>query len=98
MEEPSSLDEIDQSILRILSAYGQLTALQVWYELGEDDTVKEAVAEGEIRSRLESLMEKGFVERTTDPRADRDSAPLIYRVRGSDDIAGNDWPSKGTND
>ncbi len=81
MNGPNSLDSVDQSILRILSAYDQLTALQLWYELGEDDAEEETVSEGEILSRLESLRKKGLVERITEAGVDSGSAPLMYRVK-----------------
>ena len=81
METPKSLDAIDQTILRILSAYEQLTAVELWYEFGEDDTVKERVTEGEILSRLESLTARGFVERLTSEGVDGNSAAAIYRIK-----------------
>lgn len=81
METPKSLDAIDQTILRILPAYEQLTAVELWYEFGEDDAVKETVTEEEILDRLESLREKGFVERVTEAGVDGDPAPVIYRVK-----------------
>jgi hypothetical protein len=60
--------------------------LELWYELGEDDTVKERITEGEIRKRLESLRKKGFVETVAGAE---DSAPLIYRVKRSTDMEGH---------
>lgn len=63
MERHQNPNAIDENILRILSLHECLTPLQLWYELGEDDGVKERVSMEEIRSRLESLREKGFVER-----------------------------------
>ncbi|NIS69202.1 MAG: hypothetical protein GTO12_09700 [Proteobacteria bacterium] len=81
MEAPKSLDAIDQTILRILSAYEQLTPLELWFELGENDTVKERATEGEILSRLESLTARGFVERLTSAGVDGISAAAIYRVK-----------------
>ena len=84
MNGPNSLDSVDQSILRILSVYEQLTPLQLWYELGENDAVKETVTEEEILNRLESLREKGFVERVTEAGVDGDPAPVIYRVKTSE--------------
>ena len=81
METPKSLDAIDQTILRILSAYEQLTALDLWFELGENHTVKERVTEGEILSRLESLTARGFVERLTSEGVDGNAATAIYRVK-----------------
>ena len=79
MQTHNSLDKLDQNLLRILSVYDQLTPLQLWFEMGEDDAVKETVSEDEIRKRLESLEARGYVEKAQDPEAE--SAPPIYRVR-----------------
>ena len=81
MKARNSLDEVDQSILRILSAYGQMAPLELWYELGENDAVKERVTEGEILSRLESLTARGFAERLTSKGVDGNAATAIYRVK-----------------
>jgi len=90
MEPQKSMDAIDRSILRILSGYEQLTALELWFELGENHTVKERMTEGEVLSRLESLREKGFVERVTRPGVDADSSVPLYRVETSDKKARKD--------
>lgn len=84
MKGRNLLDEVDKSILRILSDYEQLTPLQVWYELGEDDAVKERTSEEEILTRLESLRKKGFVESVTEVATDDASSSLTYRVKRSD--------------
>ena len=84
METDSGLDPIDQSILRILSSYEEMTPLELWYELGEDDTVKERVIEAEVRARLESLRKKGFVERVKEAGVDGESRRPIYRIPRSD--------------
>jgi excisionase family DNA binding protein len=52
-------DAIDQDILRILSRYEHLAALQVWYELGEEQVIKGGVTEEEITNRLEHLVARG---------------------------------------
>jgi len=82
------VDRMDQNILRILSTYRKLTALELWYEFGEDDWVKQKTTEGEILSRLESLTAKGFVERVTETGADGGSVRLIFPVRTGDEMAG----------
>jgi len=82
VEGRNSLDQIDRSILRILSYYEKLTALQLWYELGEDDTVKKRLTEEEILGRLESLTAGGFLERLTDPNTvSNRPALLIFRIK-----------------
>jgi DNA-binding HxlR family transcriptional regulator len=62
-----------------------MTPLELWYELGEDDTVKERVTEAEVRARLESLRKKGLVERVSD--AEREGSP-VFRItrKGRDSI------------
>ncbi len=81
MEELDSVDPIDQDILRILSAYEFLTPLQVWYELGEDDTVKERPTEEEVSRRLVALATKGSVEAVKEAEGGRDSGLLSYRLK-----------------
>lgn len=95
MKRRNSLDEIDRSILRILSGYEQLTALQLWYELGEDDVVKERVTEEEVSSRLDSLMKKGFVETVKEEGVDGDSGYIGYRIKMSTDVAGSEENGRG---
>ena len=79
MKKRNSLDVIDQCILRILSAYEEMTTLELWYEIGEDDAVKEGLTEAEIRARLESLCKKGLVEKLAEP--EDESAPPVFRIR-----------------
>ena len=80
MAKRSILDEMDQTILRILSDYEGLTPLELWYEIGEDDGVKGKATEEEILSRLESLEAKGFVEAVTKGNP---SDLLGYRAKSS---------------
>jgi hypothetical protein len=91
MERKTRLDTIDRSILRILSLYEHLNLLQLWYEFGEDDTLKERATKEEISNRLEYLRAKGFVERVMEEEIDDDSRYLSYRIRtGADDL--DSWP------
>ncbi len=85
MDRLSSLDSIDQSILRILLAHDQLTPLELWYEFGEDDAAKETVTEEEMVIRLESLTARGLVEKVTEGGADRDSGYVAYRLKTGPD-------------
>jgi hypothetical protein len=71
---------MDRNIIGTLSSYEHLTPLQLWYELGEDDAIKEKPTEGELQSRLESLTARGLVERTKRERGDRGTGYLVYRV------------------
>ena len=57
------IDPIDRMILHKLSLYQSLDLVELWYELGEDDALKERVTREELSSRLESLMVQGLVER-----------------------------------
>jgi hypothetical protein len=88
VERGTGVDEMDQNILRVLSSYDQLTPLQVWYELGEDEGVKERITEGEALSRLESLKAKGLVEGATAKEVNSDSGSLIYRMKTRADVTG----------
>lgn len=77
------MDRIDERILQILSLYDHLTPLQVWYELGEDDLVREKMTEAEIFERLESLRARGFVETVTKAQVGGRSRYLGYHVTGA---------------
>ena len=86
MQTANSLELLDQSLLRILSAYDGLTPLELWYELGEDDAAKETVSEKEIGRKLESLAARGYVERVVREGGKDDSMPVRYRVKARGDI------------
>jgi len=62
MEGDNRIDAIDRIILHKLSLYQSLDLVELWYELGEDDALKERVTREELSSRLESLMIQGLVE------------------------------------
>ena len=62
MKERNSNDTIDQIILGKLSLYESLDLLELWYEIGEDDLVRERVTKQEISGRLEALRARGLVE------------------------------------
>lgn len=62
MEGRNRIDAIDRIILHKLSLYQSLDLVELWYELGEDDALKERVTREELSSRLESLMVQGLVE------------------------------------
>ena len=66
MGKLSYLDQADRSILGILSTYGCLNLLELWYELGEHDPPLERMTQQEVLRRLESLKELGFVELVTE--------------------------------
>jgi DNA-binding Lrp family transcriptional regulator len=83
VEDYRVLDSIDRSILRILSAYKQLTPSQIWYRFDEDDAVKIRVTEEEVLNRLESLRACGFVERVKKNENEGDSSYLGYRTKGN---------------
>jgi hypothetical protein len=65
MVNRSTIDEIDGIILAKLSLYESLGPLELWYEIGEDHVLEEAVTREEISTRLESLRTQGLVERLT---------------------------------
>lgn len=89
------LDSIERDILRVLSLYEHLTPLQLWYELGEDDTTVETMTEQEILRTLESLKKKGFVARIGETEADNESARPIYRLKTGDVQAQSPETQKG---
>jgi len=62
MEGRNRIDAIDRIILHKLSLYQSLDLVELWYELGEDDALKERMTREELSSRLESLMVQGLVE------------------------------------
>ena len=64
MKGNESLGEVDQNILDIISLYGNLEFLELWYEIGEDDALKEhPMTKEELLMRLEFLVAQGYVER-----------------------------------
>jgi len=63
MEKFNHLEAIDRKILEIISHYGNLNLLDLWYELGECDDLKEIpVTEEEVVNRLWFLQDQGVVE------------------------------------
>lgn len=70
MEGRNRMDAIDQIILHKLSLYESLAPLELWYEIGEDDALKESVTKEEISSRLESLKAQGLVEHVMEAEED----------------------------
>lgn len=78
MEWIDGLDTTDREILRVLSLYVGLDALQLWYELGESDGRGDRITREEILERLEVLGSKGFVEKVIEPTTG--SEPVRYRV------------------
>ncbi len=64
MKDKQELDAIDQSILDIISLYGSLEFLELWYEIGEDDGLKKQLTTKEkLLRKLEFLVAQGYVER-----------------------------------
>jgi DNA-binding Lrp family transcriptional regulator len=68
MEGRISMDEIDQIILNKLSLYESLAPLELWYEIGEDQSFDEPVTKEEVSSRLESLRAQGLVKPLTESK------------------------------
>ncbi len=64
MKGNQSLGEVDRNILNIISLYGSLEFLELWYEIGEDDALKEhPMTKKELSMRMEFLVAQGYVER-----------------------------------
>ena len=74
------MDVIDRSILRVLALYDNLTLLQLWYELGEDNAVRVRVTEAEIIDRLDSLKASGLVETIARARSGGRATCVGYRI------------------
>ena len=68
MERQNSLEAIDQSILRILAMYESLDAVELWYEISEDDISREDVTQEEVLNSLKFLDREGFVKCVEGPR------------------------------
>ena len=67
MKETQNLEEVDRIILDIISHYGNSEFIELWDEIGEDDTLKEHImTKEEALRRFEYLEEQGFVKRVTD--------------------------------
>ena len=62
MGKAKALDSIDQEILRVLSLYEQLSLSELWFEIGEARVLGPMTKE-QISGRLESLKDRGVVER-----------------------------------
>ena len=64
MKGNKNLGEVDRNILDIISLYGSLEFLELWYEIGEDDALKEhPMTQEELLMKLEFLLAQGYVER-----------------------------------
>jgi len=67
MKVTQNLEEVDRKILDIISHYGNLEFMELWDEIGEDDTLKEHImTEEEALRRFEFLEAQGFVKSVTD--------------------------------
>ena len=63
MKKDKSLDKMDKIILDVISHFGTISLMDLWYELGESGDLKEQpVTEDEVFSRLEFLAAKGLVK------------------------------------
>lgn len=63
MNESKYLVKIDKIILDVISHFGTMSLMDLWYELGESSDLKEqSVTEDEVLSRLEFLAAKGLVK------------------------------------
>ncbi len=63
MKGAKYLEKIDKIIIDVISHFGTINLMDLWYELGESRDLKEQpVTKDEVLSRLEFLSAKGFVE------------------------------------
>ena len=69
MKKNSGLEKIDRDILGIISLYGSLEFMELWFEVGEHDALKkQQLTKDELMKRLEFLLSKGYVERLIDSK------------------------------
>ena len=67
MKGIQNLEEVDRKILDIISHYGNLEFMELWDEIGEDDTLKEQImTKKDALRRIEFLEERGIVKRVSD--------------------------------
>ena len=67
MNETKYFEKIDEIILDVISHFGTISLMDLWYELGENGDLKEQpVTKDEVLSRLEFLSAKGFVKSEDD--------------------------------
>ena len=67
MKVTQNLEEVDRKILDIISHYRNLEFMELWDEIGEDDTLKEHIMiKEEALRRLEFLEAQGFLKSVTD--------------------------------
>jgi len=65
MEKEQSIRDIDRKILDIISHHGSLEFLELWYEIGEDDSLKTRIlTKEELSVRLDFLVAQGFMVRS----------------------------------
>ena len=89
MKGNQSLGEVDRNIFNIISLYGSLEFLDLWYEIGEDDVLKEQImTKEELSRRLEFLVAQGYVESVKDSEGSTRWALKKERKAISDSILG----------
>lgn len=63
MKRYQSLEEVDRKILEIISHYENLAFVDLWYEIGEDDALKEQImTTDDALKKLGLLTAQGYVE------------------------------------
>ena len=63
MNESKYLAKIDKIILDVISHFGKISLMDLWYELGESGDIEEQpMTEDEVLSRLEFLASKDLVK------------------------------------
>ena len=67
MNDTKYLKKIDKIILDVISHFETIALMDLWFELGESDDLKEQpVTRDEVLCRLEFLSAKGFVKSEND--------------------------------
>jgi hypothetical protein len=48
-------DDLQEAILQILTSYQEIRAIDIWFELGEDERFRSAVSRSEVNEALSRL-------------------------------------------
>jgi hypothetical protein len=48
-------DDLQEAILQILTSYQEIRAIDIWFELGEDERFRSAVSRSEVNEALSQL-------------------------------------------
>ncbi len=61
-------DDLQEAILKIIASYQEIRAIDIWFELGEDERFRNAVSKVEVNEALSQLEERKLIRRGEDER------------------------------